>query len=348
MFATYRLNTALVLACCLVAVLVSAVSASAAPALKVGDEVVSIREDLTAYESLEKARAGGETEGNIRPPSNELASHGPASYNHTYKVEAIQDGWAEVIDSEEDVIEPGPWWVAADGLTPVADYLKDPANKAVTMACPAAMPERLTADLDSHRKGAVLKLGIVPTLDGGIIDLEVWDAAEKNRLWTSRDPANQARVSVGEGISFNCSLAGPTWPQIVGDVDGDGRAELLFLNTLGFRFPPAPPQFSRVRWTGKTFERLPDFGLTVARDAMPKSGRLSQDPPKNKGFICLEDVLELAPNGRIKGTFIRVGVTEGEYAILQRGQGWFRIDAAGRNFTFEGWARPLKDVAEGE
>ena len=49
---------------------------------------------------------------------------------------------------------------------------------------------------------------------------------------------------------------------------------------------------------------------------------------------------------QLKGTFIRVGVTEGEYAILQRGQGWFRIDAAGKSFTFEGWDEPLKDVAE--
>ena len=57
---------------------------------------------------------------------------------------------------------------------------------------------------------------------------------------------------------------------------------------------------------------------------------------------------ELAPNGRIKGSFIRVDVTDNEYTILQRGQGWFRIDAAGKNFTFEGWEQPLKDVAEDE
>lgn len=347
MIATYRLKAAVILACCLVVVLFSAALASAAPALKVGDEVVSIRDDLKTYESLEKARAGGETEGNIWPPSNELASHGPASYNHTYTVKTLQDGWAEVADSEgEDVPDPGPWWVAAEGLTPLAEYLKDPANKAVTMACPPAMPERLTVDLDSRHKGAVLKLILLPNLAGGDIDLEVWDAVEKNRLWHSRDPANVSKALEGKRIRFDCSLAGPTWPRIVGDVDGDGRVEILYLDTLGFRFPPAPPQFGRARWTGKTFERLPDFGLTVARDTMPKSGRLSQNPPKNKGFICLENVLELAPNGRIKGIFIRVGVTDDEYTILQRGEGWFRIDAAGKNFTFEGWAQPLEDVAE--
>lgn len=349
MIANHRLNAALFLACCLVAVFLSAAPASAAEAVKVGDEVVSIRDDLKAYESLEKARAGGETEGNIRPPSNELASHGPASYNHTYNVRDIQDGWAEVADSEgEDVPDPGPWWVAADGLAPLADYLKDPANKDVTMACPDAMPARQTVDLDARHKSAVMKLAIVPTLDGGTIDLEVWDAAEKKRLWTSRDPDNQAKARAGEGMDFNCSLAGPTWPQIVGDVDGDGRAELLFLDTLGFRFPPAPPRFGRARWTGKIFERLPYFSLAVARNAMPKSGCLSQEPPRGKGFISLEDVLELAPNGRIKGSFIRVGVADYEYAILQRGTGCFRIDAAGRNFTFEGWDQPLKDVAEDE
>ena len=347
MIAKYRLNAALVLACCLVAVLFSVASASAAPALKVGDEVVSIREDLKAYESLEKARAGGETAGNIWPPGNELAPHGPASYNHTYKVEDIQDGWAKVADSEgEDVPDPGPWWVAADGLAPLADYLKDPANRNVTMACPAAMPERLTVDLDARHKGAVLKLIRLPNLAGGDIDLEVWDAAEKNRLWHSRDPVNVSKALEDKGLRFDCSLAGPTWPQIVGDLDGDGRVEILYLNTLGFRFPPAPPQFGRARWTGKIFERLPDFSLTVAGDAMPKSGGLSRSLPENKGFICLEDVLELAPNGRIKGSFIRVGVTDGDYRILQRGEGWFRIDAAGKTFAFEGWEQPLKDVAD--
>lgn len=318
----------------------------AGPALKAGDVVVSIRNDLHAYESLEKAKAGGESDLDFWPVSAELFTDGPMTDNHTYRIKTIRDGWAELNETNGDAVDGTPYWISAEALIRVEDFVKDPANKNVTMGCLGAVPARMVVDLDSRHKNATLRWTSEPGLNGGHITLDAWDAAEKNRLWPAWDPSTPGKDGKDEGLCLSCHLAWPVIPH-AGDVDGDGRLEILFQNVWrGMWDEPVP--FSRVRWTGQAFERLPDISLTVAVDSrggMPKNGLLNQRPPQGKGFINFERLLEVAPDGRIKGGFARIGVMKGGgFDLLQRGTGWFRIDAAGKKFTFEGWEQPLKDI----
>ncbi len=312
---------------------------AAAPVFKPGQQVVVASGETPAYPSLEAAKKGGETEDSLRAP--ELIESRAVS-NTAYAVLDQQGGWLRVKDA--DVADDSEnYWVAAKAMRPLDDFLNDPASREIVLACPDALPKRIVLDLDEGRKQAVLRLITKPSLDGGDIRMEVWDSAEKMLLWSTDDPENSAERTAETGefsVQFSCYPLGALWPQVTGDLDGDGKGDILYMESEAYRNPP--PSLTMLTWNGKRFVLKQAFTLVVFADAMPTSGPLDAEGPEDaKSRIYLESLLGLGKDGNIRATFIQDFPAD-ENAPLKRGVGLFRLNKDGKTFAFGGWESPLK------
>ena len=245
-------------------------------------------------------------------------------------------------DGEADE-EGTHYWVAAKAMRPLDEFLNDPVNKEIVLACPDALPRRIVLDLDAGHKQAVLRLITKPTLEGGDILMEVWDSAEKTLLWSTDAPDNSSERSIETGedsVQFNCYPLGASWPQVTGDLDGDGKGDILFVSSEAYRNPP--PSLTLLTWNGKRFVLNKGFTLAVYAAKMPASGPLDAEGPENaKSRIYLESLEGLGKDGNIRATFVQDSPAN-ESAPLKRGVGLFRLNKDGKTFAFAGWESPLK------
>ena len=312
---------------------------AAAPAFRPGQRVVVAGGETPAYPSLEAAQKGGETEDSLRAPE---VIESRAVNNTAYAVLEQRGDWLRVkdVDAEDDSESR---WAAAKAMRPLDDFLNDPASKEIVLACPDALPKRIVLDLDAAHKQAVLRLITKPSLEGGDIRMEVWDSAEKTLLWSTDDPENSAERAAESGefsVLFSCYPLGALWPQVTGDLDGDGKGDILYMESEAYRNPP--PSLTLLTWNGKRFVLKLGFTLAVFAADMPVSGPLDAEGPENaKSRIYLESLLGMGKDGNIRATFIQDSPAD-ESAPLKRGVGLFRLNKDGKTFAFAGWESPLK------
>ncbi len=216
-----------------------------------GQWFVSIQENAPVYPNLEAARNNAPTDLNLSPPQQDDA----------FRVLERREGWARIVQHHGDGGRT-EGWISADALLPLADYLLDPAYRDAVL-CPAESPDYTEAlnpatlaagvplALDPARKDARLYMRLAPTLRGGGGILEV-RGPDGTLLWSSPGMGPKIVDRPPDG-AFYCGPMGFRWPQQVGDMDGDGRAELLVHHP---QTEMGPGTYTLLRWTGSAFEPL--------------------------------------------------------------------------------------------
>jgi hypothetical protein len=111
-------------------------------------------------------------------------------------------------------------WINAACLRTEAAYLNDPANRDFVM-CPSDAVRNFPVIPKGRQGVAALVLRDIPSVLGGDAQATLTDASG-NIVW--RGPTQGAGA---DPLVFFCRHIGFYWPQVVGDLDGDGAIEIL-------------------------------------------------------------------------------------------------------------------------
>ena len=322
--------------CVLVVACLLALPCLALAAVSPGTQVVlAPREEVPTYKSLEAAKKKKDAEMVEGAREADRAN----AWNQEYKVLEEKNGWLRLEDSDKET-----FWVAADKAMPVDAFLKNPDFSDITR-CEADLPARFVVTLDKEHPNAVVRMVKKPNANGGFAEMEVWDSAEKTLLWSTEGKANQAAE---QPIEFACYRAAErSWPTILGDINGDGKAEVLYRSMLkATAYSSQPfPSFIVLAWDGKAFVQRNMFMLALNAETMPASGPLLEEgypggveEPKSR--ISLSELLA----ARDDGSF--TAAVEQEYVTSEQpgktGTAILRLSPDCKSFEFKGWETPLQ------
>lgn len=222
-------------------------------------------------------------------------------------------------------------WVNAACLVPLRRYLTDPANRR-DVICPKDYRRRFTASLAPGEPPARITLQDVPTLYGGGGRLLVADASGRP-LW--RGPIGNLLLDDPNGtpLFFFCSPVGVYWPSVIGDVDGDGRAELL---ATGPQSDVSVSSYTVARWNGQAFV-VARQGRSLVETPMG-SGRFAwvSWPGDFRDARWVMNVTGLAPDGTVTGEVYEYGPD----LPPRVGTARLRFDRQGA--TLVDWVTPLR------
>lgn len=325
-------------------------SAVSSPARNMADGMkllyVSIQENAPVYPTLEAARADAPTAVRLSPPPQDDA----------FRVLERREGWARIHQPHGDG-ENTEGWIGVDALLPLDDYLRDPAYRG-SVFCPAESadytealnPATLAAgvivDLDPERRKAVLTMRLIPTLRGGGGVLEV-RAADGALLWSS--PAlGPTMMDLPPEDAFYCSPFGFRWPQQAGDMDGDGRAELLIHHP---QTEMGPGAYTLLRWTGTAFEPVfrdrqlvqPGNPETPVWTLRPVGDEGAELPPS---VSWVDGWPALRSDGTLIGHVEHNAPEAGDGAQWSAGTARFRLYPDKGEAVFLGWVTPLSSDEE--
>lgn len=223
----------------------------------------------------------------VADDENNLRSWGGQDYknaailkvlNKGDKVQVVrQDGnWTEVVtaafSSGESQKVQG--WVNTKCLVPRVQVLADPAKRN-DVYCNSQQTRNFRTSLDKNHPDAEVVLEDVPSLSGGGGRIAVKDASGK-LLWHGplRD-MDALDASLDEALFFYCADFGVYWPSVVGDIDGDGRAEIFAADAQS---DVSVSSFMVARWNGEAF--LPIQRHVSLVESPRGSGRYPYKPLK--------------------------------------------------------------------
>ena len=313
-----------------------AVPCFALAAVSPGTQVVlAPREEVPTYKNLAAAQKKKDPEMVEGAREADRAN----AWNQEYKVLEEKSGWLRLEDSDQNT-----FWVAADKAMPTDAFLKNPAFSDITQ-CEADRPARFVVTLDKEHPNAVVRMIKKPDVNGGHAEMEVWDSAEKTLLWSTEGEANKAAE---QPIEFTCYRAAErSWPTILGDINGDGKAEILYrsmLSSAAYSSQPFP-SFILLAWDGKAFVQRNTFMLALNAETMPESGPLLEEgypggveEPKSR--IYLSELLAARDDGWFTATMVQEYVTSEQDE--KTGTAILRLGPDGKSFVFKGWDSPLK------
>ena len=284
-----------------------------------------------AYGSLRDARTGAEGEWDIFAPRRCLSRR---DVNEVFTVFERVGTWLRVGQGES--AKPGEAsevWVNAAHMMPLDAFMADPANREI-IECSRKLPRLFVVDLAPDLKQAVVRITTVPSIDGGYGVLEVLTPDKSKVLWNSKD-----RAEGDSGLDLYCAPNALTWPEIIGDIDGDGFAELLYMR---LRSSASIPEGACTifTWDGKAFIASPvDPVLAVKGPEMPSRAAISDISDyayPDKPYFSVSSLINLDSDGTITANFSLNG-SEGK-----QGTGKFTLTDGYTTFTFKGWISPPK------
>lgn len=227
-----------------------------------------------------------------------------------------QDGkWSEVTTPDGT-----RGWVHSACLAPVPSG-GAPSNSGL-MRCPSDLPRRFSVDINGDGRKEMIKLEDMPNAQGGDGRLAVFDA-QGQLLW---------RGPVGEDpLAFSCRDWGLYWPSLIGDVDGDGVAELIARQPQS---DVSPSSFLLARWTLHGFKTV-HRGWSLLEQP-PGSGRFVSASPPGDGrpATWIMEFLSLQGDGEI-----RVSIYRAVGGEVRTGTALVRLTMEGARLTR--WLDPL-------
>lgn len=250
----------------------------------------------------------------VRDDGNNLREFGGANYKQARIIGVLDQGDVVTVHRRE-----GKWsevttaagvsgWVHGACLDLLAGAALPAPREDV---CPEDLPRRFAVDLDGDGRLESVSLLDRPSADGGEALLEVRDA--QNRvLW--KGPGTESP------LLFHCRDWGIYWPSVIGDIDGDGRVELLAQEPQS---DVSPSSFFLARWDGAAFRPVSQ-GWSLL-ESPSGSGRFVTMPYEydNAPVTWIMDALALE-NGELRVSVYRFtdkGVSAGTAMVRFEEQG---------------------------
>ncbi len=326
----YAINLPCIALLAIFVLLASFVRQAAAADFSPGQKVVA-KVDTKTYLSLEDAKNGQEEPVELLAPIEYMSRR---DLNEVGEVIEAKDGWLHIAASISDA---DSLWVKAADMTPLDDFLADPANSAITQ-CPSSLVRHFVADLAPDLKQAVIRITTSPTIDGGNGVLEVLTPDESKVIWSTKDQPEDLIAR----LDIDCNRLIMHWPQIIGDIDGDGFAELLYTE-----FPLSYPDgtFSIYKWDGKAFVEQPyNRVLAVSGPEMPATATLHEvaDYQGNETpYFFLADFRGVDAAGVITAEIYLSGADSNESGIAR-----FTLSDNCSKFTFIEWLSPPAKITQ--
>jgi hypothetical protein len=280
------------------------------------------RENTAVYESLDDA----EKKENAWDVSVPGVCATRRDVNEVFTVREDMGDWLRVGQGESDDM-----WVKAAHMMPLDAFMADPANREI-IECSQDLPSLFVVDLAPDLKQAVIRITAVPSIDGGYGVLEVLTPDKSKVLWSSKD-----RAENDSGLDLYCAPNALTWPEIIGDINGDGFAELLYMR---LRSSAGIPEGACTifTWDGKAFVESPvDPVLAVKGPEMPSRAAIndiSDYAYLDKPYFSVSSLINLDSDGTITANFF-LNDAEGK-----QGTGKFTLTDGYKTFTFKGWISP--------
>ena len=291
----------------------------ATTALAAQREIIVMEMDVPAYASLEEAQKG-KTDATLEAFPLMMAGE-----QYAYIVLEEKDGWIKVTNPAAPAA--APVWIRASFAIPLETFLTAPEYLIYT-TCSQELPYSFALDFGPDHKGGQVKLTPRPTLHGGVADIEIYDAAGV-RLWSSTDPAN---LALEEG-RFYAECRGSdnpskgVWVRAAGDLDGDGRMEMITGSDPEFDVSPA--EFTLFRWNGKKPEFTRKFMLSGTLDATVWHLKSEPAGPSENPVFAMGPV-QFNSDGSIDFTICNWNNADSGVARM-------RMDKSGEHFTLEKW-----------
>ena len=238
-----------------------------------------------------------------------------------------QGNWSEIATPDNR-----RGWINSACLVPAARYLADPRNSQ-DVSCPGDYPRQFTATLDPAHPGARIAVEDVPTLFGGSGRLAVADGSGR-LLWRGPLPDVFRDPATADPLVYFCSPTGAFWPSVIGDVDGDGLAEIVANDPQS---DVSVSTFTLARWTGQAFAVVRRHESLV--ETPPGSNRYRWTPPRD-GFAdarWIMGVKALHDDGTVTATVYEYGPN----LPVRFGLARLRLDAQGA--TLLEWIEPLRE-----
>jgi hypothetical protein len=287
-----------------------------------GQEIVA-RENTAAYESLDAAEKE-ESAWDVAAPA---ACETRNDVNEVFTVREDMGDWLRVGQSEDS----DDMWVKAAHMMPLDAFMADPANSEI-IECSKNLPRLFVADLAPDLKQAVIRITTVPSIDGGYGVLEVLTPDKSAVLWSSKGQDEE-----DSDLDLYCAPNALAWPEIIGDIDGDGFAELVYMR---LRSSASIPEGASTifTWDGKAFVGSSvDPVLAVKGPEMPSSAPisdLSDYAGLDEPYFFVSSLIFLDPDGTITAD-IHLNDSEDK-----QGTGEFTLTDGYKTFTFKGWISP--------
>lgn len=226
------------------------------------------------------------------------------------------------IETEEQSLEG---WVPAQCLVTTEAYFADPV-------CGRKSWMEREFVLDETHPKAVARM--VKT--GSHYVLKIFDAQGK-LLWSSPEETSEEPDAVLDQLTFFCGAEGDYWPEFLGDLNNDNKAELFMPAQHSTLDGPLPLYL--YTWDGKSFS-----DVSKARCLMEKG--------RNSGMYEWGESLDEISDGtrwllsplRVENGTVEWDVFELSGDTLLSGRAFFRMAPDLKKATLVRWSKPLENA----
>lgn len=260
---------------------------------------------------------------------NNLREFGGPSYRNARIIGVLNQGDVVTVHRRE-----GRWsmvttsegilgWVHSSCLKTIAPASEAPGGPGL-QTCPQDMSRRFLVDLNGDGRNEIITMIDLPSPEGGDARLVVRDHQGRS-LWEG--PTGESP------FLFICRDWGFYWPNVIGDIDGDGVVELLAQQPQS---DVSPSSFFMARWTGAGFVPV-SRGWSLLENPMG-SGRFvkAQYTYDGKPVSWIMDVELLKKNGELRVTVYQ----DNGGGNVRTGKAWARMDEGGARIIR--WSEPMQ------